>query len=473
MRRVKRAMLSALAITVVMIVASTMAYASEIAPSGSPISTPEQLLSLEGGGEYYLSSDIDLANYKNKKIERDFTGTLDGNGYKIKNLTQDETIEDDYYENVSYGLFLYANGATFRNITLENVNIDVNAIGDFSTVGALVARPNDCKIINIKTSGKIKVVCDDNKESMVGGIFGIANGYSTISGCENGIDIIVNGGAKADVCGVGYVNSGGNIEIASCKNTGNITVELKKFEDSHIVGIVSPGYNGSGITLKSCVNEGNIKATFGEYSGNVGIYVAGVCNSAEEVVKCGNTGKIEVTGSFKKSPVYVSGLVCTKTNNINQSYNSGKVSVKGTSAPSLLCVAGLACEMSSSGVTGAIKNSYNAGNITYKGKTSKDSERQYAVYGLLGMSNRTKISNCYNTGKITAPKKTSNGAIVNSENRMKKTGNYVTKGKNPFKASEVKTVSKITKKNCPKLSSKYWTYSKSKGRMILKNNKEI
>ena len=54
-------------------------------------------------------------------------------------------------------------------------------------------------------------------------------------------------------------------------------------------------------------------------------------------------------------------------------------------------------------------------------------------------------------------------------------GNYYTKGK-PYSdgaiGKGINKVSKITKKNCPKLSSKYWTYSKAKGRMILKNNKE-
>lgn len=35
-----------------------------------------------------------------------------------------------------------------------------------------------------------------------------------------------------------------------------------------------------------------------------------------------------------------------------------------------------------------------------------------------------------------------------------------------------KKVSTINKKNCPKLSDKYWIYSEKHGRLILKNNKE-
>ena len=41
----------------------------------------------------------------------------------------------------------------------------------------------------------------------------------------------------------------------------------------------------------------------------------------------------------------------------------------------------------------------------------------------------------------------------------------------PWLAKATK-VSSITAKNCPKLSSKYWTYSGKYKRLILKNNKE-
>ena len=38
--------------------------------------------------------------------------------------------------------------------------------------------------------------------------------------------------------------------------------------------------------------------------------------------------------------------------------------------------------------------------------------------------------------------------------------------------SKAKKVSSITFANCPKLSSKYWTYSGKHKRLVLKNNKE-
>lgn len=46
---------------------------------------------------------------------------------------------------------------------------------------------------------------------------------------------------------------------------------------------------------------------------------------------------------------------------------------------------------------------------------------------------------------------------------------FVTWHKWVAKASKV---SSIKAASCPKLSSKYWTYSSKYGRMILKNNKE-
>ena len=37
---------------------------------------------------------------------------------------------------------------------------------------------------------------------------------------------------------------------------------------------------------------------------------------------------------------------------------------------------------------------------------------------------------------------------------------------------QIKKISSVTSKSCPKLSDKYWTYSSKYKRLILKNNKE-
>ncbi len=92
---------------------------------------------------YILNNDITLTkewvpigNDKNP-----FTGTFDGNGFKIINLK----ITD---KNAVYvGLFGYAKGATICNITLQNVNIAL--AGDMGRhVGAILAVNSNSDVYN-------------------------------------------------------------------------------------------------------------------------------------------------------------------------------------------------------------------------------------------------------------------------------------------------------------------------------------
>lgn len=106
-------------------------------------------------------------------------------------------------------------------------------------------------------------------------------------------------------------------------------------------------------------------------------------------------------------------------------------------------------------------------------------------------------SNCYNTaaislnrgfcaGKVTGggDSKAKSASIAGlyevpyNRNTVKNT--YYTSGRGIVNASYVKSqqakpkkVSSITAKNCPGLSSRYWTYSSKYRRMVLKNNKEV
>lgn len=62
--------------------------------------------------KFYLTKDIDLKDNGLWEEEITFKGTLDGNGYCIKNLTS-----------TKYGLFYKLDGATVQNLGLTNVKI--------------------------------------------------------------------------------------------------------------------------------------------------------------------------------------------------------------------------------------------------------------------------------------------------------------------------------------------------------------
>jgi len=104
------------------------------------ISTPQELsdIRLNLAGDYELINDIDLSSFSNWNPigtqTTPFTGSLDGKGYKVTNLTSNRTT-------INIGLFGYAQDMRFfRNLGLENFNI-------FSTktmVGALCGVVSGC-----------------------------------------------------------------------------------------------------------------------------------------------------------------------------------------------------------------------------------------------------------------------------------------------------------------------------------------
>jgi hypothetical protein len=60
-----------------------------------------------------------------------FSGTLDGNGYTIKNLTINSQPEE-YYNSTTgetvnaYGLFSHISGAEIKNLTFTDVNVRIS-----------------------------------------------------------------------------------------------------------------------------------------------------------------------------------------------------------------------------------------------------------------------------------------------------------------------------------------------------------
>ena len=128
-----------------------------------------------------------------------------------------------------------------------------------------------------------------------------------------------------------------------------------------------------------------------------------------------------------------------------------------------------------------MRNSYNTGSVTLSGGGY--------VGGLAGNAGGFdhRITNNYSTGTVKGSKGATKGQLIGiySEGDDKASNkiynNYYTKSGKAYGfgsvakkswAAKSQKVASIKAGNCPKLSSKYWTYSSKYGRMILKNNKE-
>lgn len=242
-------------------------------------------------------SDIDLSTYEDwEPIGNNtspFSGTYNGNGYKILNLQMNKPTDKPKGDII--GLFGYMSGnSKIENVCLENVNIVARA-----DVGGLIGYVYSGTISNCFVSGNISA--DNNVGGLVGGNFtGVIElnrtdvtiqGKSHIGGLvgHNRGKIINNcafGDVQSDIYTGGLVgyNRG---EIENSFSLGNVKGE------NFSGGLV--GYNVSGI-IKNCYSMGEVSGV-SKIGGLVGE------NSLGGVIEnCYSTGNVS-------GITYVGGLV--------------------------------------------------------------------------------------------------------------------------------------------------------------------
>ena len=177
------------------------------------IKTANDLKKLTDSSEtYYLKNDIDMAGAEWTPITG-FTGTLNGNGFSIKNLT----INSD---SSNVGLFAVLEG-TVNNLKIESANITVT--GRKENIGILCGELKG-SVTNITVSG----IVDAPDCTNVGGIAGylyVQKNY-TVTNLKN----------NAAISGANYV--GGIIGGSLCDNSGSSsdrTIELSKLENTGVI----------------------------------------------------------------------------------------------------------------------------------------------------------------------------------------------------------------------------------------------
>ena len=180
-----------------------------------------------------------------------YSGTFDGNGKIIKDLSNADCDPDSYQ-----GLFGFVGpGGTILNVGLKGVYIH----GTDRSGGVAAYNKKDATIANCCFSGEISV-----NDVVAGGIAGFNDG--TIINCYNAGSI---SGANGTGGVAGYNSSG---TITNCYNTGDISGELA-------VGGVA-GFHGTinGGEIANCYNTGKIRG-----SGYVG-GIAGFQGSNEGII---------------------------------------------------------------------------------------------------------------------------------------------------------------------------------------------
>lgn len=270
---------------------------------------------------YKQTSDIDLRNYTDGKgwepignENAPFTGSYDGNGYKIRNLVINRP-DADYI-----GFFGYAENAVLQNMFLQEVKIR-----GYDTVGSLTGYNKDGDIKNSYATGEIE------GNNNVGGLVGKNTGelkhcYTRVivSGIQKVGGLVGKNEAVIQSCGVvgevygeedigglaGYNNING--EITECFAV-IMPPDYEAFSEDDDFPVLASGENNVGglvgenegriansyvMAENNMTSENNNDVTLQLVSGeeNVGGLVGRNAVSGQ-VNKCFATGKVEGEGN--------------------------------------------------------------------------------------------------------------------------------------------------------------------------------
>ena len=228
------------------------------AASVTEIATAEDLAAVNDDltGSYVLTADIDLEGIEWTPIgafvmgggeegevpdmTAAFTGTFDGQGHTIRNLTVNQP------EGWALGLFGCAANAEIGNFTLENAAVD-GSVMTADVVGyAYCSTVHDVKLLNGRVTAHWTEM---SEEGMYGGIAGACLG-SLITGCEVQADITIpDGTANAGIVGGGLEMT----SVVNCKATGSVAAGNNCYGIGGISGCGFASEEFTGLTAQDVV----------------------------------------------------------------------------------------------------------------------------------------------------------------------------------------------------------------------------
>jgi hypothetical protein len=300
---------------------------------------------------FKLVADINMGNSINTNYKiignanHHFTGTFDGNGHKIRNLTYATTPVTDYV-----GLFGYINNATIKNLGVEDINVSGGRL-----VGGIAGFQYGTRssITNCYSTGSV------TGNEYTGGLCG--GNYCEIIGCYSNTSVI----------GIYYSNDTGGL----CgRNNGTII-------NCYSMGNVSGSYDTGGLcgeivdcNIYNSYSTANVTGRFNPTGGLCG------SNCRSNIAKCYSKGK--VSGGSGNT-----GGLCgwNYQGDINACYSISDIVVTGSSSSS---VGGL-CGLNTSG------------NITDSYSNGKVAGIFYDTGGFCGYNSKGNIIRCYSTGYVT------------------------------------------------------------------------
>jgi hypothetical protein len=206
----------------------TLTYTLTVPDGYTLICTAADLKAIKNNlaGKYIQGADIDLTNLADfEPIGKDegnaFTGTYDGQGYKIIDLKVDANKRGKYQY---AGLFGYASQATLQNIALDGGSV-YSSSSSSSYAGGLVGNADNTTISNSYATGAVSSYADAAYADAVytGGLVGYANNTTISNSYATGS---VSSFAATLYCSSyagGLVGWANNASITNSYATGNVS----------------------------------------------------------------------------------------------------------------------------------------------------------------------------------------------------------------------------------------------------------
>ncbi len=238
---------------------------------------------LNNGDVFFIqTADIDLSGYANwapigYDYNNAFTGTFDGGGKTISNLT----INDDTLEAV--GLFGYVRGnSIIKNVRLENVEV---------------------------------ISSNENGWAYVGGLAGnFATWEGIIEYCS--VQGRIMGANSAQIGGLAGMSNG---SIRRCFTSGTVEGTDNVYCIGGIVGFL---YGSA----ESCYSTADVRVGDSTAEGDIDTYIGGLIGTCGEIINCYSTGSV-AAGSVMgtENGISAGGLVGGNADLIAGSYSTGSV----------------------------------------------------------------------------------------------------------------------------------------------------
>ena len=314
---------------------------------------------------------VPIGNYTTK-----FTGTFDGDGHEVSNMT---VLMNSTSGDVYAGLFGLISGGSIKNTGVTG-NVYAASSSDVDA-GGLAG--NSDSITNSYATGNVYAYSSSSSYSITraGGLAGCSDGITNSYATGN---VYVSSSSSNYTYAGGLTGGSYSSSIINSYATGNVYAASSSDVDAG--GLVGFSNDSS---ISNSYATGNVSASSSKY-----VYAGGLAGYSDSSISNSYaTGNVSASSSSYSSSssnyTYAGGLVGSSSNSsITNSYATGNVSASSSSSSSVY--AGGLVGNSGSYSSISISNSYATGNVSV---SSSSSSSVYAG-GLIG-SGRGSITNGY------------------------------------------------------------------------------